>query len=177
MQVPATTMESRENMILKMIRSFNAGILKFIMSARLRTIGATLLSSLAGLSLTSSIIPSAMEFTGAMDSFSARWELGGFAVYSMIIWGLAGRSVQKTGDKKLGTIILGAVGLASGLIFTGVGIGTAFSTLLTGGAAALFYGAIGGMIVGDAFRSPPFDPDNPQAGCIGELSIFRYFNK
>ena len=179
MNVPAETMENRENMILAMIRRFNAAILKFIMKTRLRTIGATLLGSLAGLSLTSNIIPSAMEFSGIMDSFSARWELGGFAVYSMIIWGLAGRSVQKVGDKKFGAIILGSVGLASGLIFTGVGIGTDSTALLTGGAAALLYGAIGGMIIGDALRSPPVDENDPEAstGCIGDMAIFRYFKK
>ena len=38
-------MENRENMILKMIRRFNAAIMKFIMSSKLRTIGATLLGS------------------------------------------------------------------------------------------------------------------------------------
>ncbi len=126
-------MENRENMILRMTRRLNEAILKFIMTARLRTIGATLLGALAGLSLTATIIPSAMEFTGAMDSFSARWQLGGFAAYSMIIWGLGARSAQKSGDKKMGAIILGSVGLACGLIFTGVGISTEMNVLMTGG--------------------------------------------
>lgn len=172
-------MENRENMSLRMIRKFNAAILKSIMSAKLRTVGATLLGALAGLSLTSNIIPSAMEFSGVMDSFSARWGLGGFAVYSMIVWGLGGRAAQKTGDKKFGALILGSVGLASGLIFTGVGIGTDMKLLLTGGGAALLYGAIGGMIIGDAMRSPPVDENDPDAptGTIGELKIFEYFKK
>jgi hypothetical protein len=52
-------------MILSMIRRFNTAILKFIMTARLRTIGASLLGALAGLSLTSNIIPSAMEGVSA----------------------------------------------------------------------------------------------------------------
>jgi len=177
MSVPAETMETRENMFLRMIRRFNEAILKFIMTAKLRTIGATLLGALAGLSLTSNIIPSAMEFTDAMDSFSARWGLGGFAAYAMIIWGLGARSAQKSGDKKIGAIILGSVGLASGLIFTAVGIGTQLNLLLTGGGAAMLYGAIGGMIIGDAFRSPPVDLNDPDAGSIGEMGLFRYFKK
>ena len=86
MNAAANTMESRENMILKMFRKFNAAIVRFIMGIRFRAIGATLLASFAGLSLTTNIIPSAMEFTGIMDSFSARWDLGGFAVYSMMAW-------------------------------------------------------------------------------------------
>lgn len=175
----AETLETRENMILALIRKFNTAVLKFIMTARLRTIGATILGSLAGLSLTSNIIPSAMEFAGIMDSFSARWDLGGFAAYSMIIWGLGARSAQKTGDKKIGALILGSVGLASGLIFTAVGIGMVPNLLLIAGAAALLYGAIGGMIIADAFRSPPIDENDPDSfkGCIGELKIFEYFKK
>jgi hypothetical protein len=179
MHVPADTMESRESTMLKMIRSLNAGILKFVMGIRFRAMGATLLSSFAGLSLTANIIPSALSMTGAMDSFSARWGLGGFAVYSMMAWAVGGWAVQKTGDKKLGAVVLGAVGLATGLLFTAAGIGTEMKTLLTGGGAALLYGAIGGMIIGDALRNPPVDENDPDAptGCIGELGLFRYFKK
>ena len=38
---PTTTVESRENMIVKMFRRFNAGIVHFIMSIKLRAVGAT----------------------------------------------------------------------------------------------------------------------------------------
>lgn len=179
MRVTASTMENRENMILAMIRRFNAAVLKYILTTKLRTIGATILGSLAGLSLVSNIIPSAMEYTGAMDSFSARWELGGFAVYSMIIWGLGARSAQKFGDKKLGAIIMGSVGCASALIFTAVGITTEITTLMTAGGVALLYGAFGGLLIADAFRSPPVDENDPDAptGCIGDMGIFRNFKK
>lgn len=179
MRAPASTMEPRENMILRMIRRFNDAILKFIMTARLRTIGATLLGALAGLSLTSNILPTAMEYFGVMDSFSARWDLGGLAAYSMIIWGIGARSAQKVGSKLFGAIILGSVGLASGLIFAGVGISTQLNVLLTGGGVALLYGAVGGMIIGDAFRSSPVDPNDPDSlkGCVGDLKIFEYFKK
>lgn len=179
MPVSADTMENRGTMILKTIRSFNAGIVKFIMSIRFRAIGAVLLCSFAGLSLTSNIIPSAMELFGTMDSFSARWGLGGFAVYSMMAWAVGGWAVQKTGDRKLGAIILGLVGLLTGLLFTGAGIGTDMNVLLTGGIAAMLYGAIGGMIIGDALRDPAADPNDPEAsvGRIGDLGMFSYFKK
>ena len=51
--------------------------------------------------------------------------------------------------------------------------------LLIGGGAALLYGAIGGMIIGDALRDPPADPADPYAkiGRIGDLGIFDYFRK
>lgn len=173
----ATTMESKENMILKTIRSFNARIIKFIMGIRFRSIGAIMLSSFAGLSLTSNIIPSAFSMFGLQDSFSVRWALGGFAVYSMMAWAVGGWAVQRTGDKRLGAMILGIVGLTTGLLFTGVGVGTDLKTMLTGGGAALLYGAIGGMIIADALRSPPYDPEHPDApmGRIGDMGIFNYY--
>jgi len=179
MNAATNTMENRQNMIVKMFRNFNVGVVRFIMSIRFRSIGAIILSSFAGLSLTANIIPSAVEFSGLMDSFQVRWGMGGFAVYSMMAWGVGGWAVQRTGDKKMGAIILGFVGLATGLIFTSIGLGTEMNLLLIGGGAALLYGAIGGMIVGDALRDPITDPQNPDAsvGRIGDLGLFNYFKK
>ena len=179
MQTPADTMENRENMILRAIRNFNAGILKFIMSTKLRSVGATILGAFAGLSLTSNVIPSALSLMGSMDSFSARWGLGGYAVYSVLAWAVGGWAVQRTGDKKLGAIVLGSVGLATGLLFTGIGLGTEMNVILTGSVAALLYGAIGGMIIGDALRDPPSDGSNSEyeRGTIGNMGIFSYFKK
>lgn len=177
MHASVDTIGNRENMILAAVRRFNAGIIRFIMSIRFRSVGAIILTSFAGLSLTSNIIPSAISMLGFMDSFSARWGLGGFAVYSMMAWAVGGWAVQKTGDKKLGAIVLGSVGLITGLLFTGVGISTDMNILLTGGGAALLYGAIGGMIIGDALRDPQKDPNDPYAsiGRVGDLGIFNYF--
>jgi hypothetical protein len=179
MQVSASTVESRENMIVNRIRRFNAAVVRSVMSIRLRAVGATVLGSCAGLSLTSTIIPTAMETLVGIDTYAARWELGGFAVYSMLAWAVGGWAVQRSGDKRLGAIILGFVGLVTGLLFTGVGIGTATNLLLTGGGAALLYGAIGGLIIGDALRSPVVDESDPTAprGRIGDLGIFKYFKK
>ena len=180
MDVAASTMESNGNMIVKMIRRFNAAIVHFIMSIKLRAIGATILGSMAGLSLTTTIIPTALTTMLGMDTYLGRWGLGGFAVYSMMAWSVGGWAAQKTGNKILGAIILGLVGVATGLLFTAVGIGTELNLLLTGGGAGLLYGTIGGMIVTDALRNPPVDandPDSAARGTIGGMGIFRYFNK
>jgi hypothetical protein len=174
MHVSASTVESSGNMIVKMIRRFNTGIIHFIMS-----IGATVLGGFAGLSLTTTIIPTALTTMVGMDTFSGRWGLGGFAVYSMMAWAVGGWAVQRTGSKMLGAIILGFVGVVTGLLFTGIGIGTEMNVIMTGGGAALLYGAVGGMILADALRSPPVDENDPNAsrGRIGDMGIFRYFNK
>ena len=179
MNVPTNTLVNRENMILKMIRGLNTAVLKFIMGIRFRSIGATVLGGFAGLSLTANVIPSALSMMGKMETFSARWALGEFAVYSIMAWAVGGWAVQRTGDKKLGAIVLGTVGLLSSLLFIVIGIGTDLNILLTGVGAAVLYGAIGGMIIGDALRDPPADPANPDVskGRIGDLGFFNYLKK
>jgi hypothetical protein len=149
------------------------------MSIKFRSIGATVLGGFAGLSLTTTIIPTALTTMVGMDSFSARWGLGGFAVYSMMAWAVGGWAVQRTGNKMLGAIILGFVGLVTGLLFTGVGLGLEMDLLLAGGGAGFLYGAVGGMILADALRNPPVNENDPNAsrGRIGDMGIFRYFNK
>ena len=180
MDVAASTMESNGNMIVKLFRRFNAAVIHFIMSIRFRAIGATILGSMAGLSLTTTIIPTAMTTILGMDTYLSRWGLGGFAVYAMMAWAVGGWAGQRSGNKMLGAIILGIVGLSTGLLFTAVGLGAEMNLLLTGGGAGFLYGAIGGMIVTDALRNPPVDandPDSASRGTIGGMGIFRYFNK
>lgn len=180
MNIAASTVENREIMIVKMIRRLNAAIVHFIMSIKLRAIGATILGSMAGLSLTTTIIPTAMTTMTGMDTFSARWGLGGFAVYSMMAWAVGGWAAQRSGNKWFGAVVIGFVGLVTGLVFTGVGIGTEMNSLLTGGGVGLLYGAVGGLILADALCSPPVDandPDSAVRGTIGALGIFRYFKK
>jgi hypothetical protein len=180
MRASISTVENSDNMIVKTTRRFNAGIIHFIMSIKFRAIGATILGGFAGLSLTANIIPNALALLEVSDSFSARWGIGGFAIYSVMAWAVGGWAAQRTGSKLLGAIILGLVGLVTGLLFTGMGISTEVNILMAGGGAALLYGAVGGMILADALRNSPVDENDPESavrGTIGALGIFRYFNK
>lgn len=161
MDVPVATVENRGNIMIKMIRRFNAGIIKTVMSIKLRAVGATILGGFAGLSLTATILPAALTMMDVTDNFSARWGLGGYAVYSMMLWAVGGWASQRIGYKKFGAIILGTVGLFSGLLFTGMGLGTDLDILLVGGGAGLLYGAIGGMLIADALRNPPEENISP----------------
>jgi len=131
-----------------------SAVLNFLKRIRLRSVGATILGGFAGLSLTTSIIPTAMSYLGITDSFSARFALAGYAVYSVMAWSVGGWAAQKIGDRGFGALILGLVGAVSGLVFTGLGLGTHAIVLLIGGGAALLYGAIGGMLIADALREP-----------------------
>lgn len=138
-----------------MIKRLNEGILTALKRIRLRPVAATLLGGCAGLSLTSSVLPTAMTTVGLLDSFTSRWELGGYAVYSVMVWAVGGWAVQKTGSPKAGALILGLVGVSSGTLLTAFALGTDARFLATGGLAGLLYGVIGGMILASALRNPP----------------------
>jgi hypothetical protein len=148
MNAAAEQVEERGNMIKRM----NSAILNSLKRINLRSVGAVLLGGCAGLSLTSSIIPTVMATAGIGDSFSARWALGEYAVYSMMAWAVGGWAARRTGSGAGGAIVLGFVGGASGLLLTWFALGSAMNLLLAGGGAGLVYGAFGGLLIGSTLR-------------------------
>jgi hypothetical protein len=142
-----------------MIKRLNSAILNSFKRINLRAVGAVLLGGCAGLSLTSSIIPTVMATAGLGDSFSARWALGEYAVYAMMAWAVGGWAARKTGSAAGGAVVLGFVGVASGLLLTWFALGSAVNLLLAGGGAGLVYGAFGGLLIGSTLRGEkPADP-------------------
>lgn len=133
-----------------MIKRINQFILSRIFGIRLRPTGAALLGACAGLSLTATILPTVIESIGVMDSFSARIDLAGFAVYSVMLWAVGGWAAQKTASTVGGGVVLGVVGVISSATFIGVAFGTGTELLLFGGSAGLVYGAVGGMLIATA---------------------------
>lgn len=133
-----------------MIKRFNKFIISRLWGIRLRPTGAVFLGAFAGLSLTATILPEALTAAGLTDSFSARIDLAGFAVYSIMLWAVGGWSAQRTGNPWLGGVALGLVGGISGAIFTGLAYGARPLLLLLGGGAGLAYGAVGGILIATA---------------------------
>lgn len=150
MNVTADQIAGRGNMIKRL----NKFILSKIMGIRLRPVGAVFLGGFAGLSLTATILPTVISIMGITDSFSARLELAGFAVYSFMLWAVGGWAAQRTASTQAGGVILGLVGMVSGALFTGMAFGAGVKPLLIGGAAGLAYGTIGGMLIANALRQP-----------------------
>ena len=177
-----------------MFKRLNNFILTSIKGIRLRSVGAVLLGSFAGLSFNSTIIPTVMSTVGVIDEFSARWAVAGYAVYSVMVWAVGGWAARKIGNPTVGGFILGAVGLINGVVLTGMAIGTDTKGLLFGGGAGLLYGAIGGMIITSALGSDPQRPESgsPRGSGSGKteeltektsahkkeaVRLFRYFRK
>lgn len=144
-----------------MIKRLNQFILAKILGIRLRSVGAVFLGSCAGLSLTTTILPSVIEIMGAIDSFSARLDLAGFAVYAVMIWGVGGWAAKRTASILGGGIVLGLVGLISAALFTGLAYGAGTQLLLLCAFVGMLYGAIGGMLIAAALVEPKTEGSTP----------------
>jgi hypothetical protein len=135
-----------------MIKRINSYVLSRIMGIRLRSVGAVFLGGFAGLSLTATVLPEVIATLGVTDSFSARIDLAGFAVYSFMSWAVGGWAAQRTASTQAGGVVLGLVGLVSGAIFAFLGFGAVTELLLACAAAGLAYGTVGGMLIAAALR-------------------------
>jgi len=140
-----------------MIKRLNKFIIAQIWGIRWRPSLAVFLGACAGLSLTATVLPEVIASAGINDSFSARMDLAGFAMYSVLWWAVGGWSAQKTGSTWLGGAVLGLVGLTSAAFFTAMTYGTGTQLLLLGGGAGLAYGAVGGMLIATALVLPKSD--------------------
>ena len=132
---------------VNMIKRLNKYIVSKIMGIRLRPTVAVFLGGFAGLSLTSTILPTAISVIGVTDDFSARLDLAGFAVYSFMVWALGGWLCQRRASAQAGALILGLTGLLSAAVFAGLAYGVAQEVLLICAAAGLAYGTFGGLLI------------------------------
>ncbi|MBE0599616.1 MAG: hypothetical protein IH614_20440, partial [Desulfuromonadales bacterium] len=57
----------------------------------------TLLGGFAGLSLTSSVLPSAFAGVGMIDQLFARWALSDYAAHTVLVWAVGGWAVARAG--------------------------------------------------------------------------------
>ncbi len=133
-----------------MLKRFNRFLISKIWGIRARPTGAAFLGACAGLSLTTTILPEVIATLGITDSFSARVDLAGFAVYAVMLWAVGGWAAQRTGSILGGAVVLGLAGSVSAAIFTALAYGTSAELILFDGAAGLAYGAVGGMLIASA---------------------------
>jgi len=138
----------------KTLKRFNYFLLDSAKKIRFRPVAAALLGGFAGVSFNSTILPSVVSSLGPIDEFSARWELGGYAVYSFMVWSVGAWAARKTGNTMAGATVLGMVGLISGVLLTATAFGTETSLLLAGAAGGLVYGGVGGMLIANSLREP-----------------------
>ncbi len=132
---------------VNMIKRLNKYIVSKIMGIRLRPVVAVFLGGFAGLSLTSTILPTVISVVGFTDDFSARLDLASFAVYAFMVWALGGWMCQHRASAQAGALILGMIGLVSATVFAALAYGAAQEILLICAAAGLAYGTFGGLLI------------------------------
>jgi hypothetical protein len=120
------------------------------------TIGV-ILGGGAGLSLTTTILPTALAAGGLGESFMIRWELADYAAHNAIAWAIGGWIIVRVGIPWMGALILGTFGLISGALLCALAIGTDLSWLLFTAVAGGAYGSIGGLLLGHVLQPPPVD--------------------
>jgi hypothetical protein len=120
------------------------------------TIGI-ILGGCAGLSLTTTILPTALAAGGLGESFIIRWELADYAAHTVIAWASGAWVIVRVGIPWTGALILGTLGLASGALLCSLAIGTDLSWLLFTAVAGGAYGSIGSLLLGHVLQSPPAD--------------------
>jgi len=106
------------------------------------------------MSLTTSILPLMVGSVSGVESFFIRMEVSGYAVHTVILWGVGGGLVGRWGGKKVGALVLGACGLVSGAGLSFLVLRAALSIALAGTVGALTYGLVGGLILGTVFTDP-----------------------
>jgi hypothetical protein len=100
------------------------------------------------------LLPSVIATAGLTDLFWARFALSGYAGHCVLVWAIGGWWVARLGSMQAGGLIMGLLGLASGLILSRLAIGTDFMSLAVLGCSACGYGSTVGLLVGRLLETP-----------------------
>lgn len=106
-----------------------------------------LLGLAAGMSLTTTIIPTAVATVVGSEPFFVRFALAEYFAHTALVWGAAAWAAARIGSPRLGAIILGATGAITGLLLALASLSSTTAILLSSTIGALLYGIIGGLII------------------------------
>ncbi len=106
-----------------------------------------LLGIAAGMSLTTTIIPTAVTTVVGGEVFFVRFALADYFAHTALVWCAAAWATARIGSTKLGAIILGLTGAITGLLLALAQLGTATNIVLSSTIGSLIYGVIGGLII------------------------------
>jgi len=133
-----------------------------IRNTKARLAVGAILGGCAGLSLTSSVIPTALSTLGLGDMFLTRFALSGYAAHTTLFWAAGGWAVVKIDHPIIGAGILGLVGAVSGLLLSIIALDTELVVLLSTIVVCTLYAFVGGLLLGTVLRSPA--PESPTEG-------------
>ena len=113
----------------------------------IRKFVGALLGLAAGMSLTTTVIPTAITSFVGGDHFAIRFLLADYFAHTALVWAAGGWAVGRLANPIFGALVLGLVGALSGLLLSIATMGAVTNLIVVSTLAALVYGAIGGMII------------------------------
>lgn len=113
-----------------------------------RGIFGTILGGFAGLSLTSSVLPTVIAGLTGDDSFFIRFALSDYAAHAFLLWAVAGWALTRHPSMKMGALIFLLVGAISGAGLGIAALGAGPTVLACSTVASAVYALIGGLMLG-----------------------------
>lgn len=117
-----------------------------------------LLGCFAGISLTVSVLPVALQFAGFGDRMALTAFLSRLVPLGAFIWTIGGLLIVRVARMRTAAAVLGTLGLVSGPLLAAIGLAPAPRLLLVAAAAGWVYGFIGGLILGRILSRPAPGP-------------------
>lgn len=106
-----------------------------------------LLGIAAGMSLTTTIIPTAVTAVVGGEAFFVRFALADYFAHTALVWCAAAWATARIGSTMPGATIMGLTGAITGFLLALAQLGTATSIVLSSTIGSLIYGFIGGLII------------------------------
>ena len=106
-----------------------------------------LLGMAAGMSLTTTIIPTVVSSFVGVEHFFVRFALAGYFAHTALIWAVAGFFAARPGRNLPGMLILGLTGGLSGLVLALTSLDSGSNVLFASVFGSLVYGTVGGLII------------------------------
>lgn len=106
-----------------------------------------LLGIMAGMSLTTTIIPTAVTTIVGGEPFFVRFALADYFAHTALVWCAAAWATARIGSTIPGAVIMGLAGTITGLLLAVAQLGTASNIVLSSTIGSMIYGVIGGLII------------------------------
>ena len=115
-----------------------------------RVIVAALVCGVGGLSLTNTFFPIALARVVEEISLVSLANVRGMTLFVALMWAIAGGIVGWYGGSRIGGLVMGICGVASGLLL-GIIADSGPLLILVGAGVGLVYGMPGGWLMGRVF--------------------------
>lgn len=117
----------------------------------IRTLVGLFFGGFGGISFAAAILPIVIGSLFVYDSIGMMLSVRSYVLPLALIWAISGAITGWHGGARFGGILLGGIGVVSGLLLGVFALEGNLSVILVSALAGLIYGGIAGLIIGRAF--------------------------